>query len=395
MCTSDSETWLERSDADPALDIYHSTHLSAGDGDAGDVTVLPRAEGRDPEVDRLMRSYRQILSEQQFGDRRTFRFIRLLGKGGQGRVFLTRCHGADGFYRLVALKIFCPGTYNRLEHYEAAMRQIASVASLVARVYHDHLVDVQRIHKRDGIRLMLMEWIDGYDLRRLTHGRMLEQFRTIASNEEWDKINEVVVTSGPEQSRLHPGAAITIVRDCLDGLKILHRMGILHGDLKPANIMLRRGGRSKIIDFGSAVISRDPPAQRVFTPAYAAPEVLSRKQWTPQSDLASLGYVVIELLAGRRLFPPRESVEELIVRKQTLPAQLPQLLPHRVTRSQRLMDFLLRLVAIDPQERFMSAEQADLDPKNGAYAFLQELARGGLDAEWRNDLAIWVDRLKG
>jgi serine/threonine-protein kinase len=256
-------------------------------------------------------------------------------------------------------------------------------------------VDVQRIHKQDGIRFMLMEWIDGYDLRRLTHAQVLERFRRGATAEQWDKISRVVVTSGPEQSRLHPGAAITIVRDCLDGLKILHRMGILHGDLKPANIMLRRGGRAKIIDFGSAVISLDPPRQRVFTPAYAAPEVLTMKQWTPQSDLASLGYVVTELLAGRRLFPPRETVGELLARKQDLPDQLPRLLPQQVTRSARLMEFLQRLVAIDPGARFMSADQADLDPDEGAYAFLQELARGGLDAEWRNDLGIWVDRLKG
>jgi serine/threonine-protein kinase len=275
------------------------------------------------------------------------------------------------------------------------MRRIAKVASLVARGYHDHLVDVQRFHKRDGIRVMLMEWIDGYDLRRLLHPRLLERFRSRASTEEWDKISAVVVTSGPEQSRLHPGAAITIVRDCLDGLKILHRMGILHGDLKPANIMLRRGGRAKIIDFGSAVISRDSPRQRVFTPAYAAPEVLTAKRWTPQSDLASLGYVVIELLTGQRLFPAKESIDELLARKHSLPARLPRLLPEQVTRSERLMEFLQRLVATDPQNRFMSAEQADLDPNRGAYAFLQELARGGLDAEWRNDLGIWVDRLKG
>ena len=104
---------------------------------------------------------------------------------------------------------------------------------------------------------------------------------------------------------------------------------------------------------------------------------------------------MIELLAGQRLFPPKESIEDLLARKHSLPARLPQLLPEQVTRSDLLMEFLQRLVATDPRDRFMSAEQADLDPSHGAYAFLQELARGGLDAEWRNDLGIWVDRLKG
>ncbi len=399
MSESDEQTKSQSSIVDPSVNLYHSTHVPRVDRDAPGAAPLydtaTRGDGhRGPELAQLSNEYYRVLDKRQFGGQRGFRLIRPLGKGGQGRVFLTRCRGADGFSRAVALKVFSPEPYNRLDDYLRAMRRIANVVSLVARGYHDHLVDVQRFHKRNEIRIMLMEWIDGYDLRRLSHLRLLERFRGRASAEEWDKINAVVVATGPQQSLLHPGAAITIVRDCLDGLKILHRMGILHGDLKPANIMLRRSGRAKIIDFGSAVISRDPPKQRVFTPAYAAPEVLTAKQWTPQSDLASLGYVVIELLAGQRLFPANESIEELLARKHSLPDRLPQLLPERVTRSERLMAFLHRLVAIDPEARFMSAEQADLDPDHGAYAFLQELARGKLDAEWRNDLGIWVDRLK-
>jgi serine/threonine-protein kinase len=400
MSTSDEQTQSQSSAVEPSVDIYHSTHIPQRDRDAPRAAAMPDGparvdEHRAAELVRLDEVYREILNQKQFGGRRGFRLIRPLGKGGQGKVFLTRSRGADGFSRAVALKVFSPEPYGQSDDYARAMRRIASVVSLVARGYHDHLVDVQRFHKRDGIRVMLMEWIDGYDLRRLLHLRLLRQFRNRASSEEWEKISNVVVAAGPEQSLLHPGAAITIIRDCLEGLKILHRMGILHGDLKPANVMLRRSGRAKIIDFGSAVMLRDPPTQRVFTPAYAAPEVLTAKRWTPQSDLASLGYVVVELLAGRRLFPFRESVKELLDRKHALPDRLPRLLPERVTRSACLMEFLHRLVATDPKDRFMSANQADLDPNHGAYAFLQELARSKLDAEWRNDLGIWVDRLRG
>jgi serine/threonine-protein kinase len=379
---------------DGSLDIYRSTHFSQVEGDASSPLSAERPAPRDPGIERLSEVYRAILDENGIVNRPGFRFYRLLGKGGQGHVFLTKCRGADGFFRVVALKIFSPEHYAQLDTYEREMRRIARVASQVARVYHDHLVDVQRFHKRDGVRIMLMEWIDGYDLRRLLHPRMLQRFRERASAEDWQKINDVVVTAGPDQSRLHPGAAITIIRDCLDGLKILHRMGILHGDLKPANIMLRRGGRAKIVDFGSAQVLREPSPQRIFTPAFAAPEVLTARQWTPQCDLASLGYVVIELLAGRRLFPPHGTVEELVETKLALPGRLPHLLPEQVTQSDRLMTFLYGLVAADRKHRFPSAELADLDPAWGAYAFLQELARGGLDAEWRNDLGIWIDQLK-
>jgi serine/threonine-protein kinase len=375
--------------------MYQSTHCSSDERDGQAALLRRRSRQPDDQLRRWNEVYDAILDRRRVGGKRGFRFRRLLGKGGQGQVYLTRSRGADGFYRVVALKVFSPALYFRAKDYELAMRRIASVASQVAQVYHDHLVDVQRFHRWNGIRMMLMEWIDGYDLRRLLHSKVLVGFRDRVATEDWEKISEVVVTDGPDQSRLHPGAAITIIRDCLDGLKILHRMGILHGDLKPANIMLRRSGRAKIVDFGSAVIHRDPPLQRVFTPAYAAPEVLSTRQWTPQSDLASLGYVVTELLAGRRLFLRARSCDELLSKKQALPGQLPQLLPEQVTRSGKLMQFLRRLVAVDPTDRFMSAEQADLDPEHGAYAFLQELARVGLDAEWRNDLGIWIDRLKG
>lgn len=395
MCKPEEETTAGADGESSAPDIYQSTHFSPAEQDGKSGVEHRQPAQLDHELQDLTKAYHAILEQRRVGNKRGFRFQRLLGKGGQGQVFLTRSRGADGFYRVVALKLFSPEVYVRLKDYELAMRRIASVASQVAQVYHDHLVDVQRFHKRDGIRMMLMEWIDGYDLRRLLHSKMLDRFRERGTAEEWAKINEVVVTSGPDQSRFHPGAAITVIRDCLDGLKILHRMGILHGDLKPANVMLRRGGRAKIVDFGSAVIQRDPPVQRVFTPAYAAPEVLMAQQWTPQSDLASLGYVVIELLAGRRLFPPTRSHSDLLARKRALPDELHQLLPERVTQSGRLMRFLARLVAMDPKARFMSAEQADLDPDHGAYAFLQELARGGLDAEWRNDLGILIDKVKG
>jgi len=91
---------------------------------------------------------------------------------------------------------------------------------------------------RSRIRLMEMEWVDGYDLRRLLTQKMLQRIESRVSQRRWKYVNEVIVTAGPSQPRLKPGIAIAIVRDCLAALAALHREGIVHGDLKPSNIMI-------------------------------------------------------------------------------------------------------------------------------------------------------------
>ena len=178
----------------------------------------------------------------------------------------------------------------------------------MAQIQQDNLLDVHNFVERNRIRIMEMEWIDGYDLSRLLTHEMLERTRERVSNRRWDYLNNVIVTAGPVQPRLKPGIAIAIVRECLAALAALHREGIVHGDIKPSNIMLKRTGNAKIIDIGSAFDLDNAPPQRTCTPTYAAPEVLEGGECTPRSDLASLGYVLIEMLAGR---PPFAGPDDL------------------------------------------------------------------------------------
>ena len=133
------------------------------------------------------------------------------------------------------------------------------------------------------------------------------------------------------------GVAVAIVRDCLNALAALHRHGIVHGDIKPSNIMLKRTGIAKIVDIGSAFELRDPPRVRTCTLAYAAPEVLENRETTPRSDLCSLGYVLIELLAGRQPFAGISDIRELLEAKRTLPLRLHEILPEEVLRCELLV----------------------------------------------------------
>src|SRR5271166_219327 len=174
----------------------------------------------------------------QAGHRKT----RLLGAGGQGVVFLCQRQGSDGFSLPVAVKIFSPDHYRDAEDYERDMGRVAQVAGCVALVQHDNVVDIHDFVAQGSIRVMGMEWVDGYDLGTLLTPHMLEKARQRGSRERCDYLNDVIVTAGPAQPRLKPGIAIQVLRECLAGLAGLHRRGIVHGDVKPSNIMLKRTG---------------------------------------------------------------------------------------------------------------------------------------------------------
>jgi eukaryotic-like serine/threonine-protein kinase len=238
-----------------------------------------------------------------------------------------------------------------------------------------------------------MEWIDGYDLSRLLAPDMLDRTRQRVNQRRWEYLNNVIVTAGPAQPRLKPGIAVAIVRECLAALAALHREAIVHGDIKPSNIMVKRTGNAKIVDIGSAFALDAVPARRTCTPTYTAPEVLEGGDCTPRSDLASLGYVLIEMLAGQQPFAGITGYRELLEAKRVLAQQLPQLLPQEVVCNELLMSFCRGLIAPDPMRRFPSAEAAD-QVKEGAASFHRQLIVGGLASEYENEIRLWLAELE-
>jgi serine/threonine-protein kinase len=333
-----------------------------------------------------------MLAENRLSWTEHHRLVRTLGSGGQGVVYLSMRRGTDHFTLPVALKIFSPERYETDRAYDEAMGRMAVVAAHVAQIQQDNLLDVHNWVDRNRIRLMEMEWVNGFDLSLLLTSGMLDHVETRVKKDRWKYINEVIVTAGPVQPRLKPGVAIAVVRDCLAALAALHRENIVHGDMKPSNIMLKRTGNAKIVDIGSAFEMSNPPARRTCTPTYAAPEVLEGNECTPRSDLASLGYVLIEMLAGRSPFANLKGLAELLEAKRTLAQRLPAILPHEVVCNELLMAFCRGLIAPDPMRRFPSAEAADL-VKDGAAAFHRQLIKGDLASEYDNEIRTWLEEL--
>ncbi len=341
----------------------------------------------------LMRRYDKLLTEPRVSWTAHPPLMSVLGKGGQGVVFLSERRGADGFTVPFALKVFSPERYEDGRAYELAMGRIAAVASRVAMIQHDHLINIQDFYDRSTIRLMAMEWIDGCDLRSILCNQRLAKIEERVSRKRWEYINRVVVTAGPQQPRVKPGIAVAIVRDCLAAIAALHRNGIIHGDIKPGNIMLKRTGAVKIIDIGSAVDLKDLPPMRTCTPCYAAPEILQGEAPSARSDLASLGYVLIELLAGEAVFARTNDYERLLAEKRNIHNRLNDLLPKEVQCNSLLMNFCRKLVAPDPESRFSDAEAADL-VTGGAAAFHRQLVISDLASEYENEIRLWLEEVK-
>jgi serine/threonine protein kinase len=343
--------------------------------------------------DELLARYRSILDEQRLNWTEHHQLLRLLGSGGQGVVYLTERRGTDDFTLPVALKIFSPEHYEDERSYDEAMGRMAQVAARVAQIQQDNLLDVHNWVDRDRIRMMEMEWVDGFDLSRLLTRSMFEQVRKRVSNKRWSYITEVIISEGPIQPRVKPGIAVAVVRDCLAALAALHREGIVHADIKPSNIMLKRTGNAKIVDLGSAFDLAQKPARRTCTPTYAAPEILEGGESTPRSDLASLGYVLIEMLSGAPTFSGLKNLRDLLEEKRFLAQRLAHILPEEVVRNDLLMSFCRGLVAPDPMRRFPSAEAADL-VKEGAAAFHRQLIKSDLASEYDNEIRLWLEELK-
>ncbi len=349
------------------------------------------AAGRCPRG--LLDAYQRMVSDKRLNWTEHHSLIRRLGSGGQGTVYLSERRSTDNFTLPVALKVFSPEPYGSEHAYDQSMGRIAHVAAHVAQIQQDNLLDVHNWVDRHRIRLMEMEWIDGFDLNRLLDNRMLDHIRYRVSNRRWEQINQVIVTAGPTHPRLKPGIAIAVIRDCLAALAALHRERIVHGDLKPSNIMIKRTGNAKIVDIGSAFELDNLPPIRTCTPAYAAPEVLEGSECSSRSDLASLGYVLIQMLSGTPPFAGRNSLQDYLEAKRFLAQRLHKILPEDVVCNDLLMTFCRKLIAPDPMRRFPSAEEAELVEK-GAASFHRQLVKSNLSSEYDNEIRLWLAELE-
>ena len=211
--------------------------------------------------------------------------LQCLGRGGMGVVYKARQKSLN---RLVALKLLAP---ERVTDPKFAER-FTNEAQALARLSHPNIVTVHDFGRAGGFYFLLMEFVDGVNLRQLLRSR-----------------------------KLTPEEALAIVPPLCDALQYAHDHGIVHRDIKPENLLLDKGGRVKVADFGIAKMlgaelgqTGVNETQPAGTPQYMAPEQKSATRTADnRADIYSLGVVFYEMLTGElpgeKLQPPSRKVQ--------------------------------------------------------------------------------------
>jgi predicted Ser/Thr protein kinase len=213
---------------------------------------------------------------------RRYRIVTLLARGGMGEVYR-----ADDL-RLghpVALKFVSPAVARNDLRLQRFIREVR----LARQISHPNVCRVYDIGAVAGRYFLSMEYIDGEDLSSLLR----------------------------RVGRLPADKALDVIHQVCAALAAAHDKGVLHLDLKPANIMIDGRGRALITDFGIAVSRADEIVPGAGTPAYMAPEQVIGRELTIQTDLYALGLVMYEAFTGRRAITGR-SADEHPASKTTL-----------------------------------------------------------------------------
>jgi len=245
-----------------------------------------------------------------------YRLLERIDEGGAGEVWRARDSKLD---RDVAVKVLGPGADHSFRV------RFADEARRAAAVVHPNVVTVFDEGRDGPDAFMVMELVPGKTLR------------------------DLIAERGP----LPPHEVSRIVAQVAAALDAAHAAGVVHCDVKPANVIVDPSGVAKLTDFGIARAARDKDEQELLgTARYIAPERVEGGEVTPRTDVYGLGLLAYELLAGQPVFDGGSSEE--LVRKRLL-GPPPSLRNRRIGVDERVDAVLTRALAVDPERRHASA----------------------------------------
>ena len=243
-----------------------------------------------------------------------YRLDMRLAQGGMGEVW----RGYDiQLGRPVAIKAL-RGDVNNVE---AKLRRLRTEAHNSANLAHPNIAALFEYYEHDGIGFLIMEYVPSSSLAEIYHDR----------------------------GALNPIELLPILIQTARGLFVAHSHGVVHRDVKPANIMVSSDGEVKITDFGVSYSTNQEQITQdgmvVGTAQYISPEQAQGKQATPRSDIYSLGVVAYEGLSGHRPFTGATAVDIAAAHVNEPVPELPDLVDFQ------LAQFVMAMLSKDPLDR--------------------------------------------
>jgi len=341
----------------------------------------------------LVANFRAIVDARAIYYPVAYRFIKELGRGRQGIVYLGLRQGARGSVTRHAIKVFDPGIYPSAKKYWTDMGRIAAQTTRLQTVKSPNLVTPDIYEEYNGIGYVQMEMVDGVGLRYLLDGKHLDHVKKNSTAQEWASFTDVIFRLDNGKVSIQPGVVIYIARRVLRALETLHDLGFVHCDVKPANIMIDRLGYVKTIDYGRAMQLNEKLSFLLGTPLFMSPEMHRREKATVQSDIYAVGLVILEMLRGEPLMKGASLTEaELLAFKLRLPEKLPELLPEHVRQNVKFVELMRRFIDPDPSKRFSNAQEAE-SGRQGLIIVHKQLALLGKDTEYGRELENYLSKL--
>ena len=249
-----------------------------------------------------------------------YRIEETLGQGAMGIVY--RAFDED-IARQVALKVLHPHLLEGDAGDELLLR-FKQEAQAAARCMHSKIVAIFDYGIHDNSPFIVMEYVEGTDLKSLLRGVRVLEYRQAAD----------------------------IAIEVLNALQYAHGQGVVHRDIKPANIMILESGHVKVADFGVARLDRSDLTQTGFmvgTPSYLAPEGLRGEQVDHRCDLYAMGVVLYEMITGKRA---SSGLHELAEMSEHITAALDE-----PDVAQAFSELISKVLDANADRRYQSAEE--------------------------------------
>ncbi|MBI2571260.1 MAG: protein kinase [Candidatus Schekmanbacteria bacterium] len=270
--------------------------------------------------DVLVTALRQTLGER-------YRYEGEVGKGGFAYVYRFFDTALD---RDTAVKLLRPDLGDGTEVVDRFIRE----AKTAARLNHPNIVSIHDIGESSRLNYFVMEFVDGQTLTRYLR----------------------------QNGKMSLKSSVRIGRDVLSAIAYAHRMGVVHRDLKPDNIMLRETGKPVVMDFGIAMaqgLSRiTTEGSYVGTAPYMSPEQGKGDQVDARSDIYSMGVVLYEMLCGTLPFHGENPTAIIFQHVFKAP---PRLREHDSAIPEGIEEVVLRALAKKPEERYQTGDDMARD----------------------------------